>query len=586
MTITLTSTFSNLFDPVRLFGPIFDKELRVSSRRRRNYVLRSVYIASLTIFVVVVWLQQAQYVSSSGLYMSSRLAAAGKAIIGTIVWFQFCVTQVVAVIMLSTAIGEEIYLRTLGVLMTTPITCFQIVMGKLSSKLLQLILLLAISLPLLAIVRVFGGVPWDYVISSLCITLTTVIFYGSLSLFFSIFSRRAYAVIIVTGFVLGVLFGLLLLIAMQTFGSISWGTQVGIPTLVLFHLNPYMLLALSTDLMLNPSLVGAASFSWPLHCAIMLAASSLVLFVSVLLIRKIALAQAVGFPNILRRLLNPPGAVSTKDTITSKSVRQIRRVIGPPVVWKELKSRVSSRERLFVAIIIGLELALIVAMYLFPVVEDIFGAQETYMLYICIFMGLGLFTITVFPAASITSEKEARTWPLLLVTTLSGWQILTGKFVGVLRRSLFVWLLLLVYIGLFWLFDVGVGPLAMVQMAVIAAGSVVFLCGTGFYFSSRFRRTSAAVVTNFILTVLVWGIIPFLVVLLKDTFRLGRYFFILDDLEEYCLGVVPFVQAMGVMGAMGGNPSLYESSRFIPAYMLLGVFFAWRAKCRLRRNIF
>jgi len=584
MTTALTSTFSNLFDPARLFGPIFEKELRVSSRRKRNYVLRSVYIASLTIFLVAAWLQTAQYVSSSGLYMSSRLAAAGKAIIVTIVWFQFCVTQVVAVIMLSTAIGEEIYLRTLDVLMATPITSLQIVLGKLFSKLLQLILLLAISLPLLAIVRVFGGVPWDYIISSLCITLTTIIFYGSLSLFFSIFSRRAYVVIILTGLVLAVLFGLLLFLYMLIFSVFPWwGRQADASITIVFHLNPYMMLALNTDVMLNPGLAGSVSSSWPVHCGIMLVASSVVLSVSVLLIRKIALAQAFGFPNILRRLLNPHVDNTVKGKVSSESSGHIRRVKGPPVVWKELRSRVSKRERLFVAVIIGLELALIVALYLFPVVEDIFGAQKTFMLYICIFVGFGLLSVTILPAASITSEKEARTWPLLMVTTLSGWQILTGKFVGVLRRSLFVWLLLLVYIGLFWLFDVGVGLFAMAQTAVIAAGSVVFLCGTGFYFGSRFRRTSAAVVTNFILTVLVWGIVPFLAILLKDVFRLGRYFLIMDDLKEYCLSVVPFVQAMRVMDR---NLSLSESSRFMPTYMLLGILFAWRAKCRLRRNIF
>jgi ABC-type transport system involved in multi-copper enzyme maturation permease subunit len=581
-TISINS-FSDFLSFSWIAGPIFDKELRVSSRRRRNYALRSVYLALLTVFVVVVWLQGVKYIGSSGLYISSRLAAAGKEIVMTIVWFQFCATQVLAVIMLSTAIGEEIYLRTLGVLMTTPITSFQIVMGKLFSKLLQLILLSAISLPLLAIVRVFGGVPWDYIISSLCITLTTVIFFGSMSLFFSIFSRKAYIVIIITGLVLGFLFGLLLLIAKQIFGSISWGTQVDIPTLALFHLNPYMLLALSTDVMLNPRLAGAASFSWPLHCAIMLAASSVILFVSVLLIRKIALAQAFGCPNILRRLLSPTEADSNKSTSLSKSNMHIRHVKGSPVIWKELKSRVSSRERLFVAVIIGLELALIAAMYLFPIVVDILGAQETYMLYICIFIGLGLLTVIILSAASITSEKEARTWPLLLVTTLSGWQILSGKFVGVLRRSMFVWLLLLIYIGLFLLFEyVGIGPFAIVKIAVIVAGSVVFLCGVGFYFGSRLRRTGAAVMTNFILTVLVWGILPFLGNLLIDTFRSLRYS-ILDDLEEYCLGIVPFIQAMK---AMDGNLSLSELARFVPSYMILGFFFAWRAKCRLRRNIF
>jgi len=49
---------------------------------------------------------------------------------------------------------------------------FQIVAGKLLSKLWQKLILLAISLPLLAVVRVFGGVPWDYVLSSLAVTGT------------------------------------------------------------------------------------------------------------------------------------------------------------------------------------------------------------------------------------------------------------------------------------------------------------------------------------------------------------------------------------------------------------------------------
>jgi len=562
-----------------LTGPIFDKELRVSSRRRRNYVLRSVYLAFLTVFVVVVWLQEVQFISSSGLYTSSRLAAAGKAVVMTIVWFQFCATQALAVIMLSTAIGDEIYLRTLGVLMTTPITSFQIVLGKLFSKLLQLILLLAISLPLLAIIRVFGGVPWDYVISSLCITLTTIIFFGSVSLFFSIFSRRAYVVIIMTALVLGLLFGLLLFLSMLIFGFFSLGKQVDTPIIILFHLNPYMLLTLSTEIMLHPG-IGAPSCFWPVHCGIMLAASSVVLFVSVLIVRKIALAQVSGFPNLLRRLLNPPVVDNVKETAPSKSGGQIRRVTGSPVVWKELKSRVSNRERLVVVIIISLELALIAAMYLFPVVADIFGYFETHMLYICIFMGLGLLSVVIFPASCITSEKEARTWPLLLVTTLSGWQILFGKFVGVLRRSMFIWLLLLIYISLFW--QVGyVGSLALVQIAVIIAGSIVFLCGTGFYFSSRFRRTSAAVITNFLLMAIIWGAFPFLMIVLIDAFR--PIWQTRHMVEEYCLGVVPFVQAMRVMD---NNPSLYESARFIPSYIFLGLFFAWRANCRLRRDIF
>ena len=123
-----------------LTGPIFDKELRVSSRRRRNYVLRFVYLALLTLFLVLIWLEEVK-VRGSAAYRISRMARAGQTIVVFAIWFQFCATQLIAVIMLSTSISDEIYNRTLGVLMTTPINSFQIVIGKLFSKLLQLILL-------------------------------------------------------------------------------------------------------------------------------------------------------------------------------------------------------------------------------------------------------------------------------------------------------------------------------------------------------------------------------------------------------------------------------------------------------------
>ena len=185
MNIALANLVPRLASLSWLTGPLLDKELRVSSRRRRNYILRSVYVIVLTVFVAMVWLSVVKY-GASGAYQRSRMAVAGKTIISTIVTFQFFATQMIAIVMLSTAISDEIYHRTLGLLMTTPINSFQIVMGKLCSKLLQLILLLAISLPLLAIIRVLGGVAWNYVLSSLCITLTAVIFAGALSMHFSI----------------------------------------------------------------------------------------------------------------------------------------------------------------------------------------------------------------------------------------------------------------------------------------------------------------------------------------------------------------------------------------------------------------
>jgi len=287
---TALTSFWKLLDPVRLTGPLFGKELRVSSRRKRNYLLRFVYVIALTVFVAGVWISVVQSQVSTT-FQKSRLAVAGKEIIETIVMFQFFATQLVAVIMLSTSISDEIYHRTLGLLMTTPISSFQIVMGKLCSKLLQLMLLLGISLPLLAVVRVFGGVPWGYVLSSLCITITAVIFAGALSLFLSINNRRAYIVIIKTIFIHSVIFALL----PAMMGLLGLPILLSVPRSVVvytanLYLNPFKAIVVVGNIASR----GAGAFYWPVHCAIMLGLSAVLIALCSAVVRKVALRQAVG----------------------------------------------------------------------------------------------------------------------------------------------------------------------------------------------------------------------------------------------------------------------------------------------------
>jgi hypothetical protein len=185
---------------------------------------------------------------------------------------------------------------------------------------------------------------------------------------------------------------------------------------------------------------------------------------------------------------------------------------------------------------------------------------------------------------------------LLLTITLNDWQILFGKFVGVLRRSLFVWLLLLFYVVLFWAFQY-VGPLALIHVILIIAGTIVFLSGIGFYFSTRLKHTNEAVITNIALVISIWGLLPFLLTFLAEADRNMHY------LREYYLDVVPFVQASVVMVASNfadpawssydwpdRNRGPMESTCLILAimlcYMLLGMLFAWCAKRRFRRDIF
>jgi len=171
----------------KVTGPIFTKELRVSSRLRRNYWLRLAYVAMLTGLIVIVWvgvMMDFGHRQRSPAVRISMMSEVAKIVVAAVIWFQFCMTQLVAIVSLSTSISEEVYRRTLGVLLATPITAFQIVMGKLLSKLWQMLILIAISLPVLATVRVFGGVPWAFLIGSTCIHVT------ALGLYLGVLCRR------------------------------------------------------------------------------------------------------------------------------------------------------------------------------------------------------------------------------------------------------------------------------------------------------------------------------------------------------------------------------------------------------------
>ena len=600
-----------------LTGPIFDKELRVSSRRKRNYTLRLIYVILLTIFIAIVWLSVVKSQGSSA-YQKSRMALAGKTIVTTIITFQFFATQIIAVIMLSTSISDEIYHRTLGLLMTTPIGSFQIVMGKLFSKLLQIILLLAISLPLLAIVRIFGGVPWNYVLSSLCITLTAVIFAGSLSLYFSINNRRTYVVIIKTIFTLGVLFFFIPTITGVLFIP-RWLPGMSAPVTVfplliaVIHVNPFAAMSVNTAMMISSSTprlmlmfavtpIGGSYFFWPLHCILMLSASALLIAISVKVVRKVALRQAVGqietITNRIRtkKLKRSLGRHAEQPVL----IGVIRRVTGPPVLWRELRAPMikgaEGRNS-----IIGLAIAIIALLITYGTCERYLDEAFTQMGYVMMFTVIGSVFTIILSATSVTSEKETQSWPILLATSMDDWHILMGKAIGVFRRCLPIWLLMAGHIFLFICMRY-IHPIAIIHMPIFATGLVVFLTGTGLYFSTRFNRTTSSVIASFALALFLWVILPGVIGLVSvfthDYDAVGN----LVSANPAAQIAILMDGASGKWNAQAGFSNLtfpwpdsswrkaWPTTGLVLIYMLVytvaGAAFGWRAKCRFRRNVF
>ena len=602
-------------DPTWLAGPIFDKELRVSSRRRRNYSLRFFYVVILAFFVVTVWMSRVD-VQGNATVQQSRMAEAGKAIVRTVVLFQFVATQILAVVLLCNAISDEIYHRTLGLLMTTPINSFQIVMGKLLSRLLQLVQLLAITFPILAIVRVLGGVSWGYLLSSLCITLTAAIFAGSVSLLLSINNRRSYVVILQTLFLLASFYFILPMVVGALWGrgltgiSLSALVLRGTPlAAVLFHFNPVAGISITTTSMLSPIGLPVPYF-WPLQCAVILGLAVLVLILATAVVRKVALRQATGqLEPWSKRRWGRRRAIAAAGAHTEDSPQgAIQRVLGPPVIWRELRAPfiqgVDNRNNYIgLAITIGTLLFTYLSWARAKYLDESFVHTS----YVLLFGFLGTIVNVVFATTRITSEKESQSWLLLLATPLSDAEILLGKAVSAVRRCVPLWGLLAGHVILFILVGY-IHWVAVVHLAMVVTWVTCFVTGAGLYFGTRFKRTTSAVVAGFALILGLWAVGPILAGLLSVALPQSR-------LPGLYLWTHPAVQAHVIMEATGGrqnadlpwNKVYYDSAHVVyhPGnasvyfgvmtrvlvlvsilYILVGLLFFWRAKRRLRQNVF
>ncbi|MBP7052325.1 MAG: ABC transporter permease subunit [Phycisphaerae bacterium] len=576
----------------RLSGPLFDKELRIASRRRRGYALRFAYVLLLMAFIALVWIPTVQL--RTGAAMSrAHMEAAAKTITLGIVWFQFVGVQLVAAIMLSTTVSEEVYGRTLCVLMTTPLSGRQVVMSKFYSRLVQILLLVATTLPLLAIVRVLGGIPWNYLVVSLCVTAAAVVFVGAVSLLFSVLCRRAYLAMIAS--ILSVAF-LYAIVPVLTFLLLKGRHSPREAMEMTRYWNPfYLLRQYTTAAMLPYHVVSVSAGQILVCCTVLLSASAGLLACSVRLVKSVALRRAMGEPALLDRLRRRYIETESADKSPKARQRGIRRVVGPPMVWKEMTCTLSRRERFATAMVLGIQVAMILIVYSFTAVMSVVSYEEAHIAYIWIFLTLAvLFTITA-STTGISRERESQAWSLLLMTPLTDTDILVGKFVGVLRRCGPIWLLLFAYVVAFaW--AKCFHPMAVVHAGVMIVSALLFLSATGFYFGSRCRRTTDAVTANLALAGGLWCVLP--IVAEAASFGMGAH---RETGVSLIFALVPFGQAFAMVATtldsyvtavqcFGGARDAAGMATFMllamAGYLLVSLVFAWRAVHAFRRRVF
>src|SRR4051812_16779521 len=189
-------------------GPIFGKELRSTSRRKRTYYLRFFYIGTLLLFLLAFYGDLSSDIRHVGSVArrAQKLAELGTVFFMVFSFFSLAAMAIAGPVLTATAINSERLHKTLPVLLMTPISAWQIVSGKLFSRLLIALTLLGLSLPILAIVRLLGGVEIYDMFGVICICVAVALFTASIGLLLSTLVSRAYSVILLTYAFLGLIY--------------------------------------------------------------------------------------------------------------------------------------------------------------------------------------------------------------------------------------------------------------------------------------------------------------------------------------------------------------------------------------------
>lgn len=212
-----TAPFASIARTGGGIGAVGVKELRGRMRGRRAFVILTIYLLLLGGFAWMVELiMERTYSFGFGGNGTYATAAIGQGIFAALLMLETLQVAFLAPSSTAGAISLEREKRTLELLVVTPITSLAIVLGKLLSALVYVWLLIAASIPLTAVVFVYGGVAPEDVVRGYLVLIVTALGLGSFGLFCSSLVKRTQAATAIT------IFGVLAMSIGSAFILIFW----------------------------------------------------------------------------------------------------------------------------------------------------------------------------------------------------------------------------------------------------------------------------------------------------------------------------------------------------------------------------
>jgi ABC-type transport system involved in multi-copper enzyme maturation permease subunit len=427
------------------FNPILLRVVTAGGRRLRHAFTRWVYLALLIFFLLVTLA-----VSSVGNSSLSDYAKAASNAFSWISYVQLGMICLLAPVFCAAAITQERDSQTYNILLATPLTNAQIVLGSLLSRLYYVVALLLSGVPVFAITLMYGGVTASSIVLSFAIALSTALFTGALAIAIAVF-RLGSSKTVFWFYVFNAIYLVALLLIDWIFLS-PVRDPMGLPTGVhhttwLTAIHPFLALQSVVSPTSYPTpdlgtLAGVNRFvRWYLaypaysYVAITTMLSLAMVIPSAIVLRRIAQRTEVSFWSLVRNIF-----LRGKDG----RARRPRTVWVNPVAWREGVTRAGFSGRglmRWLTIIVGLACAGV----LLYVRHERWTYAGLSALQFVRYLLLGLviveFSVALLVAANtsasaVTKERESQTLDLLLVTPITSRYYIWGKLRGLVAFML------------------------------------------------------------------------------------------------------------------------------------------------------
>jgi ABC-type transport system involved in multi-copper enzyme maturation permease subunit len=508
-------------------GPVVRYELITTARRGRYYLARLVYGFSLLFLLWNEFSSFAAQFPGGGTVEQVREFAEST-------FIQFAAAQGVALLCLipvltAGVIADEHQRKTLHFLLASRLSSVEIVWGKLAARMVHVGTYVALGIPVVCLVALYGGLNPENVYYVYLGTFTTVMFVSGVSILVSIVARRPRDAILVAYGLVGA--WLLVPIWIRPLseyldGPLWWVQPVNECVMLT---NPAFIWGQATNQavvwrggVLRPGWF-MGQFTWQFYWMVGLQAGLGLLFMGLAVagLRPLRGSSwpggkpAVGWWSRLttnaRAIVNAraAAALTRNQILTALSDRAA--CGDDPMLWKERHTPFGGGLRwlgsrpmvLFFAVLLGCYLLDVCYPLLIdlasgnwrsaqrPAVNDALRGSSMVMAF------LGMLGVAAASAVSITGECEQDTWISLLTTLLTPAEIIRAKQLGAVwsaRRVGFA-------LALMWAAGILLGaihPLGALAAALYACLIAWLIAAFGVFVSSRAKNSTRALVATFI----------------------------------------------------------------------------------------